>query len=172
MKIFILLILFTSTAIASVCSKHPVYCQIRKNKPTISKKYAMRISNIIHKMHLKHKIPTKIFTAILNQESGYSLKAKGRKCGYTKKGTKECVYTDYGISQIHWKSVELWKFDLTRLTTDLEYSIEAGAIILADVMKRFEKKDKEWYTRYNCGFRGSTKRDTCQIYKRLIKRYF
>ena len=172
MKTLILLILFSSTAMAGVCSKNPIFCQIKKNQPNINKKYAMRLSNLIHKMHKKYHIPSRIFTAILKQESGYSLKAKGKKCGYTKLGKKECVYTDYGISQIHWKSVELWKFDLKRLTTDLEYSVEAGAIILADVMKRFEAKDINWYTRYNCGFRGTTKRDTCQIYKKLVERYF
>jgi hypothetical protein len=37
----------------------------------------MQVSNIIHKMHKKYHIPSRIFTAILAQESRYSLKAKG-----------------------------------------------------------------------------------------------
>lgn len=172
MKILLILLsLFTFNAMAGECDKHPIYCQIVKNKPKIDKKYAMRLSNVIYKMHKKYHIPTRIFTAILRQESGYSLEAKGKQCGYTKLGLKECVYTDYGISQIHWKSAELWDFDVVKLTTDLEYSVEAGAKILADVMRRFEAKDNNWYVRYNCGFRGNTKRDTCQIYKKLVERY-
>ena len=172
-KLLILLtFLMSSTAFAVNCNKHPIYCQIVKNKPGIDKTYAMRLSNIVYKMHRKYHIPSRIFTAILRQESGYSLAAKGKKCGLTKEGKKECVFTDFGISQIHYRTAELWKFDIKRLTEDLEYSVEAGAIILHDIMERFEAGDINYWTRYNCGFRGNTKRDTCQIYKGLVRRYF
>jgi len=166
------LFLFSFSSFAKVdCSTHPIYCQIVKNKPKINKKYAMKLSNIIYKMHRKYHIPSRIFTAILRQESEYSLKAKGKKCGVTAEFEKKCVYTDFGISQIHWKTVELWKFDNERLTTDLEYSVEAGAKVLADIMERFEARDNNWWLRYNCGFGGTTKRDTCQIYKKFVERY-
>ena len=167
------LFLFSFSSFAEVdCEKHPIYCQITENMPGIDKTYAMRLSDIIYKMHRKYHIPTRVFTAILRQESGYSLEAKGKHCGLNKKGEKNCIYTDFGISQIHWKTAELWGFDIKRLTTDLEYSVEAGAIILHDVMERFEAKDMNWWTRYNCGFRSTTKRDTCQIYKKLVERYY
>ena len=38
-------------------------------------------------------------------------------------------------------------------------------------MKKYEARDNNWYLRYNCGTRGTTKRDTCQIYKTLVERY-
>lgn len=171
--LFIILFLFITNSYSNECKEHPVFCQIVKNKPKIDKQYAMKLSNLIHKMHLKYKIPSKIFTAILMQESGYSLKAKGKSCGIDKDNKEKCVYSDFGISQIHYKTVDLWDFDLNKLTIDLEYSVEAGAIILADFMKRYKSKDNdgEWFTRYNCGERGGTKRDTCQIYKKLVERY-
>lgn len=172
-KIFISIVfLFSFSTLANIdCSKNPIYCQIVKNKPSINKKYAMKLSNLIYKMHKKYHIPSRIFTAILMQESGYSLGAKGKYCGLTSEGVKNCIYTDFGISQIHWKTAELWGFDVAKLTTNLEYSVEAGAKVLHDVQERFEAKDSDWYLRYNCGFRGGTKRDTCQIYKKLIDRY-
>ena len=171
MKILLLLSLFTISAFGQDLKKHPIYAQIIKNKPGIDKEYAMEVSNIIYKMHKKYHIPSRIFTAILMQESGYSLKAKGKHCGYTKELERECIYSDYGISQIHYITAELWGFDVNKLTIDLEYSVESGAKVLHDVMKRFKSKDDDYWVRYNCGFRGDTKRDTCQIYKKFVERY-
>lgn len=191
--LFIVLLLFSTSLYSNTdCSRHPIFCQITKNKPNIDKTYAMELSNLIYKMHKKYHIPSRLFTAILMQESGYRLEAKGCQEGIRKKTeseiqwelysnirksigiipyTKSKVCTDFGISQIYFKTAKGWGFDIERLTTDLEYSVEAGAKVLHDVMERFEARDNDWYTRYNCGFRGSTKRDTCQIYKKLIKRY-
>lgn len=154
------------------CAKHPIFCQIKKNAPHLDSKYAMKLSNVIYKMHKKHNIPRDVFTAILRQESGYSLEARGCHWGIPVGGT-EAVKTcaDFGIAQINWKTAERYGFDLNKLTTDLEYSVEAGAIVLRDFMKRFKKKDLNWWTRYNCGNRGKTTRDTCVIYRKLVGRY-
>jgi len=207
MKTVFLLLLFSFSynSYSADCDKHPIYCQILKNRPKLNKKYAMRLSNIIYKMHRKYHIPSRIFTAILNQESGYSLKAKGCHWGIEKtlKHTNEDVYayikvedldtqrisfvpmrfpplpvnketkvcTDFGISQIYYKTAKRWKFDLEKLTTDLSYSVEAGAKVLHGFMEKYEAKENDWWVRYNCGVRGSTKRDTCQIYKKLVERY-
>ena len=166
----LLMFLFCFSVQAMDCDKHPIYCQIKKNKPSLDNKYAMKVSNIVYKMHRKYHIPTRIFTAILNQESGYSLKAKG--CHKGMMGNVEArICSDFGIAQIYYRTAQRYKMDLPKLTTDLEYSIEAGAIVLADFMNRYEAKDAEWYLRYNCGSRGTTKRDTCQIYKKLVERY-
>ena len=34
---------------ATNCNRNPIYCQIVKNHPTINRKYAYNLSNIIHK---------------------------------------------------------------------------------------------------------------------------
>lgn len=170
--LYILLFLLSLGLQAKDCLKHPIYCQILKNSPRINKKHALRVSNIIYKMHRKYKIPSKIFTAILRQENNYRLSSNREQCGYTKEGVKQCIYTDFGISQIYWANIDAYKLDLKKLNTDLEYSIEAGAVVLRDKMKRFKKKEREWYLRYNCGNRGSIKKDTCQTYKRKIERYY
>lgn len=157
------------------CKKHSIYCQIKKNAPHLNNEYSMKLSNIIYKMHKKYNIPKKIFTAILMQESGYSLKAKGCHKGlYLDKSNiyqEKKVCTDFGISQIYYKTAEKFNFNIKKLNEDLKYSVEAGAIVLYNFMKKFRKKDPDWFTRYNCGTKSTTKRDTCQIYKRLVERY-
>lgn len=205
MKILSIMLIFMSfQAFSSVdCKKHSIYCQIKKNAPHLNNEYSMKLSNIIYKMHKKYNIPKKIFTAILMQESGYSLKAKGCHKGlyldneFLDKEIQKClnptteiglkkpnscleninpykekkVCTDFGISQIYYKTAEKFNFDIKKLNEDLKYSVEAGAIVLHNFMKKFRKKDPDWFTRYNCGTKSTTKRDTCQIYKRLVERY-
>lgn len=167
-KLLILLFLVSTPIWAK--SKHPIYDQILRNKPKINKRYAMRLSNVIHRVSLKYKLPKHVFTAILCQESGYRLNALGKATGLLK-GKKVTVHTDYGISQIHWKNVKKHDLDVDLLLTDMVYSVTAGAKILAGFKRRYAKKDPIYWARYNCGSRGSTKRDTCQIYVKLVERY-
>lgn len=179
MKYAILLFLLSYNVFAIDCQEHPIYCQIKKNKPSIDNDIAMELSNLIYKMHKKYHIPSRIFTAILMQESGYDLEAKGCHTGIAKKHFRDVaeevvettICTDFGISQIYYKTAKGFDFDLNKLNSDLEYSVEAGAIVLRDFMERYESKENLWWVRYNCGNRGSVKRDTCQIYRKLVERY-
>jgi soluble lytic murein transglycosylase-like protein len=169
MKYFlIILMIFSATANANNFIIDPVYFQIRKNKPTLDHFYIMEISRVVHKMNDKYNIPVDIFTAILMQESKYNLEAvrciKDCEFVYKKRGG-----TDFGIAQINHKTVKRYKFNLNKLTTDLEYSVEAGAVVLSDFKKKYGK-DKEWYLRYNCGV-GATDREVCQSYKKMVKKY-
>ena len=66
------------------CKKHPIYCQIKKNKPKLNSKYAMTLSNHIYRASRKHGFPANIYTAILMQESGYRLGAKRTVKGHVK----------------------------------------------------------------------------------------
>lgn len=129
----------------------------------------MELSNVIYKMTRKHKVPANIYTAILMQESGYKLAAMGCHKGI-KQGSliqeEAKVCSDFGMSQIYYKTAEGFGFDLTKLINDLEYSVEAGAIVLADFRKRYSHRELDWWTRYNASSR--TKRN---IYKQLVERY-
>lgn len=204
MKILILLLISCSL----YATEHPIYNQILRNKPSINKQYAMKLSNIIHRVTRKYKIPSRVFTAILAQESGYKLEAKGCHTGYVhydKNSIKECedkvekcwniygknapfrgcgsfpgcaakqykltltpvkVCTDFGLSQIFYKTARRYNLNILKLTTDLQYSVEAGAIVLAGFKKRYSKREKLWFTRYN-----SSNKIKRKIYYELIKRY-
>lgn len=109
----------------------------------------------------------KILTAMLMQESSYRISAKGLRCGISiTTGEKDCVVVDYGIGQINHKTVKNFKFDLDRLLSDVEYSVEASAIVLADFKRMYGKQEPDYWSRYNSSDRA--KRD---IYHALVARY-
>lgn len=190
--ILILLAILPAQAHAKTrsCAKHPIYCQIKKNNKRMNSTDAYKLSNVIYKASRKHHIPTRIFVAILMQESRYSLEARGCHKGLFKKVTKikadvpmtiappkveyieKKVCADFGIGQIWYRTANRYGFDLDKLTTDLNYSVNAAAKVLADFQTRYSAREVDWWVRYNCGARGTTKRDTCQIYKQLVQRYF
>lgn len=167
------------------CDKHPIYCQVVDNNRFIDRDFAMQLSNTIHDATQKHGIPTRIFTAILAQESAYKLDATGCKTGLIKvvetvesdsiiinkpkkviKYKKATVCSDFGIGQIWYKTAHSYNFDISRLTTDLEYSINAAARVLSDFQKMYSAKEVDWWTRYNASSRHKR-----EIYKKLVERY-
>lgn len=134
-----------------------VTSHVTKNNPNLTKKEASRISVSIVRKTKKYDLPRGIFTAILAQESMYGLSAKNCSLG-------KC--TDIGISQIHISTIERYKFDKNKLLTDLDYSIEAGCIVLKDFMIKYGNKEKNWYSRYN-----SSKALARRKYEKSIKRF-
>lgn len=137
--------------------KNPIYIQIVKNNPKIDLNYAMRLSNVINKVAIELDINPKKYAAILAQESMYKLDAKN--CW-----DNECH--DYGIAQINKKTIQAFKFDKNKLLTDLEYSVKAGAIVLADFKRMYGTKEEDFWTRYN-----TSCPDKRQKYKQLVTRY-
>lgn len=153
-------------------SKHPIYAQIVKNKPTINKVYAMHLSNLIYKVTKKYDVPANIYTAILAQESGYKLEAIRKVKGLDEEASEITVYTDYGIAQIHYKTIKLYQFSVELLLTDLEYSLEAGAKVLKYFKNRYSKREPDaWWRRYNCGTRANVNRQTCLDYAEKVGAY-
>jgi hypothetical protein len=132
---YLLLILFvTSNVVFADCE---VYQQIITNKPNIDKEKAKKIAKVVKKVRTKYKIPKGIIPAILMQESSYRLNVVNKDS------------SDYGMSQINHRTIAAFDFDKEKLMTDLEYSIEAAAIVLNDFKKRHAHKDPIWFARYN-----------------------
>lgn len=184
------------------CEKHPIYCQIINNVPTIKRAYAFQLSNVIYKKTKKYDLDPSLFTAILAQESKYDLGAKNCSTGVIDDMDKEVisfailahcknetgrvpgdlefmacvkemptngkvkVCTDFGIGQIWHATAESYEFDLDKLTSDLEYSVEAAAIVLKDFKNMYSKKDPEWWTRYNASTPSKRQR-----YKKFVELY-
>lgn len=194
----ILLSLFWSVAQADVdCFKHPICCQIIKNNKYLDINFAMQLSNAIHKISRKYNINSRLFTAILMQESSYNVKAIG--CHYEKKDinayeymervvqchtktdewhlieqcekripkkVKRKVCSDFGIGQINERTVQRYNFEINSLLYDLEYSVEAAAIVLKDFQKRYKHKEWNWWTRYN-----ASSEDKREIYRHKVEKY-
>lgn len=168
---------FNADASEVECSKHPIYCQIRKNNPSLKKSKAMEISNVIYKATKKYKIPSRIYTAILMQESGYNPKAVNQTCGVedlfisNSIDNIKCVFNDIGIAQINVETAKAYGFDLKRLL-ELKYGTYAGAEVLSWFYIKYSKiEPNSWYSRYNCGTKPSTKRRTCQAYLKAVSKY-
>lgn len=82
--LLITLLLFPIFAHATDCTKHPIYCHIVENKPSIDRLYAMELSNYIYAATSKYSVPADIYTAILMQESRYVNSATNCKTGIAK----------------------------------------------------------------------------------------
>lgn len=156
------------------CNTHKIYCQIKNNHPKIADKFAMQLSNIIYKNAKKYRIPADIYAAILMQESAYRVGAIAKACGLRKPSSvnEVCVIADFGMSQINYKTAKSYGFDIERLTTDIEYSVEAGAKVLSWFHRRYSEREHDWYCRYNVGTRPKHKIKTaCETYLRMVRRY-
>jgi len=154
------------------CKKNPIYCQIKLNRPELNDKYAMHISNIIHKKSRKYKIDARVLTAILAQESGYNQKAMNCKKGFDavelEKGNVKVVKVcfDFGIGEINYRQILRRKIDLFRIMEDLDYAVDIAAKMMSEFETRHGKNESDYWTRYNA--HNTIMRD---IYKGLVARY-
>lgn len=136
---------------ALVCINNPVYCQIQKNNPGLDSRYISALSSQINIACKKWQVPCNIYTAILMQESSYRLNVRSGD--------------DYGIAQIN---TIIHDFDKTKLLTDLEYSVNAGAQVLAHFKHRADR-EPDWWVRYNIGYKPLTK--ARKVYKMKVEEY-
>jgi len=136
------------------CFRNPIYCQIIKNNPTINKAYAFKLSNVIHYSAKLYDINPNLYTSILAQESMYKLRAVNTRS------------KDYGIAQINHNTIKAYGFSIDKLTSDVEYSVKAGARVLADFKRSYGHKEKSYWTRYN-----SSKPDKRIKYQQLVESF-
>lgn len=141
--------------------------QVQKNNPSLNQNFAKKLAKTIVKKSNKYKISPRILAAILMQESSYKISAKNLKCGISiSTGQRDCVAVDFGIGQINHRTIKSFKFNTDKLLSDLDYSVEASAKVLADFKRMYGKKDPEYWTRYNAG--SIEKRN---VYKNLVARH-
>ena len=101
-----------------------------------------RLAGFITKYAKEYKVEREVLSCVLKVESSYKLNVVSN--------TK-----DYGISQINEKTAYLYSFSLNRLTTDLGYSVMAGAIVLSDYRRVFRDEEiVNWVGRYNIGYQA------------------
>ena len=133
---------------------NPIFDQVVKNHPKIDRVYAQRVATAIQKVAKEMGIKPQRLAAILAQESRYTLTAVNRRSN------------EYGIAQINHRTIESFGFDKQRLLTDLEYSVKAGAIVLADFKRMYGKREKNYWSRYN-----SSNKDKRQEYEILVAKF-
>lgn len=109
----------------------------------------------IAKTAFNHGLDAAEFRAVLVVESRLQLSAVNRRT------------LDYGIGQINHKTAKALNLDIVRLTTDLQYSLNAAATVLAS-MKRYDRAN--YICRYNVG-NGvliGKRASNCSIYKTKV----
>ena len=162
-KLILSLILISSISLAKEPHTRPVYrpkprtliAQIQHNNPNIPSKYAHALEKSILKAAKRYRVDAYKLSAILAQESQYQLTAYNPK-------TK-----DWGISQINEKTIENYHLNKARLVLDLDYSVAAGAMVLADFQRMYAKFEKNnWYSRYN-----SSKDNKRKQYEAAVGKY-
>ena len=126
--------------------------------------YANTVAKAIVDASWRHNVPENVLTAVLMTESGFKLHAM-RYCRKSKR------MTDYGIGQIHIYQIKRHGFDVDRLITDLDYSVNASAQILSWFHKKYAKKYKWWAARYNCGVKKKITGGTCKRYIKKLRKY-
>lgn len=100
------------------------------------------------------EIGSKKFTECVHKGTNYSKNKKVKVC------------TDFGIGQIWYKTAESYEFDIEKLTTDIDYSVEAAITVLKDFKNRYGHKESDWWTRYN-----ASSKDARAKYKDLVERF-
>ena len=109
------------------------------------------------------------------QESKYRVRSINRACGIKPEPPlaydETCVWQDFGMAQINYKTAKKYKFNIDKLLFDEEYSINAGAIVLSWFHRKYAKKEATWFVRYNCGTARNTNRPTCNAYKTAVRRW-
>lgn len=134
--------------------------QILRNHPELKWTYAIELANTFDAVSRYHAVPARQVAAIAMQESGYVLDAK--QC-YKIRGRIRC---DFCMMQINDHTIKRYGFDQDRLMKDLPYCVGAGVQVLSDLKKRYGKREKDWFSRYN-----ATSRDKRDIYKELVERW-
>lgn len=149
--LILILLQIANIAKANEFDKHPIYKQIVTNKPNIDRKYAMNLSNIIHRKAKQYDISANLMTAIFMQESSYISHNHAMYCGVEKDtiNYETCVIVDFGMGQINYRTAKALKLDLNRLKWDMEYNIDCSFKIMKDFKNRYFKTEYYWWTRYN-----------------------
>jgi len=106
-------------------------------KPILMKGYTSQIRQIVSRLSTKYGLEEAQLACILQIESQFKLSAVS-------------ATGDYGMGQVNKLAWPTYKPEL--LTTDLEYSIDATASILAHYKeRRAEEEPRTWISRYNVG---------------------
>ncbi len=148
------LLIFLIITISSNSFSNDIFKHIIKNKPTINKDYAEKLSFIIIKESKENNIDPKIISAIFMQESSYKLSVINKKS------------QDYSIGQINIKNIDYYNLDKERLLIDLSYSVKSTLLILKNLKIKYAKKEKKYWSRYH-SFKPSYRKK----YEKLIEKY-
>jgi len=123
---------FSSSVYAVDCTKHKIYCHIKRVAPHVSKEKAMKVSNLLYRYAKKYGQDPHISVAIARQENVFrESHRKGKVAVFSDHGYEVVEgSTDFCMFQIHINTAINEGFNIWKLHTDLEYCIETHFKIL------------------------------------------
>jgi hypothetical protein len=164
----ILLLLFTFNVYSADCSKHPVYCHIKRVAPHLSKDRAMKISNVIYRYAKKYNQDPHISVAIARQENVFRQSHRKGKVAVFSDHGYEVVEgsTDLCMFQIHINTAINHGYNIWKLHTDLEYCVETHFKILVRKKRICKKLEPYAWTCYH-SFTPSIR----EAYRKKVEEY-
>lgn len=178
---------FIGNAEAVNCKRHPIYCHIKKVKPKMNNKKAMRLSNLMYKYARKYKIKNPILSvAIAMQETRLrninrvqtvivfeevcirEIDSRYWKPYLSCKEVPKFVvgYSDISIFQFHALTIRRYGLDAVKLKNNLEYAVDKHFMIMKDKLKLCKYLGNEAWTCYHSRTPKLRKR-----YKEDVERY-
>jgi len=150
------------------CEKHPIFCHIKRVKPSMGYKEAMNMSNLIYKYARKYKNNNPILSvAITMQETrlrridrkqtiivficrGELVKEKSKyKCLGEERAVYVEGYSDISLFQFHAVTIRREGLDPVRLKNNLEYAIEQHFKLMKKKLKICKHLGDEAWTCYH-----------------------
>lgn len=158
----LLIILLVLLAVTLISLESFAADKVIRQMAAIQRTVDMEIAKKIFSKCIKYNIPCEIYVAIIAQESMFKVNAFNKKT------------QDYGIAQINIRNIKAYNIDVKKLLSDVDYSLEQGAMILAWFYKVYGKKEpKTWYCRYNIGTSTLTDKrlQSCNNYLNKVNKY-
>jgi len=147
-------------------SQTDIATAIRALNPSLPQPEITSYSGIINEYSQEYGVEWEIAVAIFKQESNFDLKAVNY------------LSRDFGIGQMHYKTIQARKLDLGLLLTDDNYAIGETFKLLSELKAKYDKIDKrkgrKWYTRYHSfthSYRGEYA-ERLEKHLKVIKRLF
>lgn len=142
MKLISLLATVAIFATVQAHAKQDMVCvAVRGLNPDLDQGTVDRYVRSIKDHSKRYEVDWKIAVAIFKQESNFNVKAVNWKT------------RDFGIGQLHYKTIENMQVDLGQLLSDHDYAIEQTFKILRELRVKYDKIDnrngQRWYTRYH-----------------------
>ncbi len=109
-----------------------LFLDILRLNPTVDKPWAKKLAESLHKN--RHIINTSRALAIAKVESGINnrIRFSGKKA------------TDYGVFQVHVKTIKDYNLEKSRLIYDVNYAVESYVRIMTDKKKECADRRYPW----------------------------
>lgn len=135
--------LLQSYSLSTLSKVGAVQQQILRNTRGVPPHDPLRLAEAFVRSANKYGLDANLLAAVAFVESGYFVGAVNKRSN------------DFGLMQVNLYNIRAMGLSKERLLTDIEYSIDAGAQILAYFAKRYRKVEgSEWVCRYNIGTRA------------------